>query len=41
VLEVIEERSDQRRVEILDLERGWVLAGTCLGEAEQQPEASR
>ena len=38
VLEVIEERRDQRCVEILDLELGWLFAGALLREGEQQPE---
>jgi len=38
VFEVSEERRDQRRVEILDLELARLLAGLLLSEAEQQPE---
>jgi hypothetical protein len=38
VFEVVEERLDQRRVEILDLELARLLAGALLGEGEQQPE---
>ena len=38
VFEVVEERGDQRRVEVLELERRRRLAGLLLGEGEQQPE---
>ena len=37
-LEVVQERGDQRRVEIGDVERGRRLAGRGGGEADQQPE---
>ena len=37
-LEVVEERADQRRVEIRDVEPVRLLAGCVLGEAQQQPE---
>jgi hypothetical protein len=38
LFEVIEERGDQGGVEVLELERGWLLPGPLVGEAEQQPE---
>ena len=38
LFEVVEERADQRRVEILELELARLLAGALLSEAEQQPE---
>ena len=36
--EVLEERADQRRVEIVDVQLERLLAGLLLGEAQQQPE---
>jgi hypothetical protein len=38
VLEVIQERADQRRVEIIDVQRRGLPAGPLGGEAEQQPQ---
>ena len=38
VLEVIEERADQRRVEIVEIQLAGLLAGPLGGEREQQPE---
>ena len=37
VLEMVKERADQRRVQFVDLESGWLLAGALGGEGEQQP----
>jgi len=37
--EVVEERADQRRVEIVDVQLERLLAGLSLGEGEQQPES--
>lgn len=37
-LQVLEERGDQRLVEVMPLQRGGRLAGSLLHEAEQQPE---
>ena len=38
LLEMVEERADQRSVEIVDVELERLLAGPLVGEAEQQPE---
>jgi hypothetical protein len=38
LLEVVEERADQRRVEIVDVQLERLLAGLLLREAKQQPE---
>ena len=38
LLEVVEERADQRRVEIVDVEPAGLLAGPLAREREQQPE---
>ena len=38
-LEVIEERTDERRVEVGEVELAGRLAGLPLGEAEQEPES--
>ena len=38
VLEMVEERADQRRVEIVDVQLAGLLAGPLLGEREQQPQ---
>jgi hypothetical protein len=40
VLEVVQERGDQRRVEVVDVERVRRDAGALLHEREQQPERS-
>ncbi|HLG07266.1 MAG TPA: hypothetical protein VI409_01195 [Gaiellaceae bacterium] len=36
--EVVEEGGDQGRVEIVEVELGWLGAGALLGEDEQQPQ---
>jgi hypothetical protein len=36
--EVVEERADQRRVEIVEVQLARLLAGPLGGEREQQPE---
>jgi hypothetical protein len=36
---VAEERCDRRRVEILELQLRWRLAGLLVHERQQQPEA--
>ena len=38
MLEVVEERADQRRVEIIEVKLGWLFADLSCGELEQQPE---
>jgi len=38
LFEMGEERADQRRVEIVDVQLVWLLAGLLAGEGEQQPE---
>jgi hypothetical protein len=38
VFEMGEERANQRRVEVVDVELKRLLAGLPVGEAEQQPE---
>jgi hypothetical protein len=38
VLEVIEERADQWRVEIVEVELAGLLAGPLLGESEKQTQ---
>ncbi len=38
LLEVVEERADQRRVEVSEVQLARLLAGLLLGEREQQPE---
>jgi len=38
VFEVVEERANQRRVEIVEVQLEWLLAGLLLREGEQQPE---
>jgi hypothetical protein len=38
LFEVGEERADQRRVEIAEVQLEWLLAGLLVREAEQQPE---
>ena len=38
VLEVVEKRGDQRRVQIGDIELGWLAAQALGGEAQQQLE---
>jgi hypothetical protein len=38
VFEVGEERADQRRVKVVDIELERLFAGLLLGEAQQQPE---
>jgi hypothetical protein len=38
VFEMFEERADQRRVEIVDVQLEWLLAGLLVREGEQQPE---
>ena len=38
LLEMVEERADQRSVDIVDVELERLLAGPLVGEAEQQPE---
>jgi hypothetical protein len=35
---VREERHDERRVEVLELQPGWRCAGLLAGERQQQPE---
>jgi hypothetical protein len=37
VFEMVEERGDQVAVEVVDVEQGWLLAGSVGGESEQQP----
>ena len=36
VFEMIEERGDQVAVDVVDVEQGWLLAGSGGGESEQQ-----
>ena len=38
LFEVVEERSDQRRVEVGEVQLAWLLAGLLLGVGQQQPE---
>ena len=38
VFEVGEERADQRRVEIVEVQLEWLFAGLLVREAQQQPE---
>jgi hypothetical protein len=38
VFEVVQERADQRRVEVGEVQLAWLIAGLLLGEGEQQPE---
>ena len=38
LLEVGEERADQRRVEIVDVELAGLLAGSLMREGQEQPE---
>jgi len=38
LFEMVEERADQQRVEIVDIQLKRLLAGLVLREAEQQPE---
>lgn len=40
-LEMFEERRDERRVELGDVEPAWWGAGASRGEPEQQPERQR
>jgi len=37
-LEVLEERGDQRLVEVVPVQFGGLLAGALVSEIEQQPE---
>jgi hypothetical protein len=41
VFEVVEERGDQVAVDVVDLERGWLLAGLRGGEADHSLQVSR
>jgi len=34
VFEMVEERGDQVAVDVVDVERAWLLAGSCGGESE-------
>jgi hypothetical protein len=38
VLEVVEERSDQRCVEVGEVQLAWLLASLLLGEGQEQAE---
>ena len=38
VFEVAEERADQRRVQVVDVQLEWLLTSLVVREAQQQPE---
>jgi len=35
---MVQERADERRVEVIDVELKWLFAGLVVGEREKQPE---